>query len=200
MKNTLQTSHKAYPGTKHLAIARGLGSQGIVGSICPAQLMDASALDYGYRPAMRSILEAVRPALHDKCLGHALAPDAQGNVQCILLEGRATSGACSCDPALARSPVAPAHQAALQAFKQEPSSTTLDCFCEIDQVQGAALQDCQTNAVTQSNGWCYVDAAMGAAEAAVVANCRPGDKHEIRFTGNAAPLPGATVFIDCAAP
>ena len=66
MKNTLQTSAKAYPGIKHLAIARGMGSRGIVGSVCPAQLTDPTAPDYGYRPAVKAIVDALKPALGAK--------------------------------------------------------------------------------------------------------------------------------------
>jgi hypothetical protein len=57
MKPTLQTSAKAYPGVKNLAIARGLGAQGIVASICAAQVDDPTRADYGYRPAVASIVE-----------------------------------------------------------------------------------------------------------------------------------------------
>jgi hypothetical protein len=60
---TLQTHAKAYPGLKHLAIAKGLGAQGIVTSICPKQLGDATQPDYGFRPAIQSILETVEAPL-----------------------------------------------------------------------------------------------------------------------------------------
>jgi hypothetical protein len=68
-KLTLQTSAKAYPGVKNLAIARGLASQGIVGSICAAQLTtpnnpDGSpAVNYGYRPAVGALVERLQNRL-----------------------------------------------------------------------------------------------------------------------------------------
>jgi hypothetical protein len=69
MKPSLQTSAKAYPGVKNLAIAKGLGVQGIVASICPAQLTSPTnpdgtlAVDYGYRPAVGALIERLRTQL-----------------------------------------------------------------------------------------------------------------------------------------
>jgi hypothetical protein len=61
--NTLQTRAKAYPGLRELAVLKGLGAQGVVGSVCPAQLADAAKGDYGYRPAMVSISAAIQAQL-----------------------------------------------------------------------------------------------------------------------------------------
>ena len=60
MKPSLQTSAKAYPGVKNLAIAKGMGSQGIVASICAAQLTDNTQPDYGYRPAVAAIAQRLQ--------------------------------------------------------------------------------------------------------------------------------------------
>jgi hypothetical protein len=57
---TLQVAAKAYPGTKHLAIAKGLADQGVVASICPKQLTDATQLDFGYRPAAKTIIDRLK--------------------------------------------------------------------------------------------------------------------------------------------
>ncbi len=58
---TLQTRAKAYPGLRELAVLEG--TCGVVTSICPAQLADAAADDYGYRPVVRNIVERIRPHL-----------------------------------------------------------------------------------------------------------------------------------------
>jgi hypothetical protein len=69
MQPTLQTSAKAYPGVKNLAIAKGMASQGIVGSICAAQLTSPTnpdgspAVDYGYRPAVGALIERLENRL-----------------------------------------------------------------------------------------------------------------------------------------
>jgi hypothetical protein len=61
--NTKQTHAKAYPGLRQLNVLKGLGDQGIVGSICPSQITDATAPDYAYRPVISSVLERVKPLL-----------------------------------------------------------------------------------------------------------------------------------------
>ena len=57
--STQQTRAKAYPGTRELQVLRGLGGQGIVASICPANMSDATRSDYGFRPAITALLNGV---------------------------------------------------------------------------------------------------------------------------------------------
>jgi hypothetical protein len=192
-KNTLQTKAKAYPGLKHLSIARGMGSQGIVGSICPSQLNDASKPDFGYRPSIRALVDRVSQALHGECLPKQLTPDAQGQVACVLLEGT-VSPSCVCDPTRARSVVSAAHQPLVQAAKQDPVGMNLSCFCEIDQ---DATPDCETSTAPTSNGWCYVSASEGPGQAQIVANCPAGVQQTIRFVGTGQPQAGGTLFLAC---
>jgi hypothetical protein len=59
----LQVRAKAYPGTRQLGVLKGLGDQGVVASICPSQQDDPQKLDYAYRPAIRALLERVKPRL-----------------------------------------------------------------------------------------------------------------------------------------
>jgi len=54
---TRQTRAKAYPGLRQLAFLKSLGDQALVGSVCPAEVADTAAADFGYRPALRSIIE-----------------------------------------------------------------------------------------------------------------------------------------------
>jgi hypothetical protein len=60
---TLQTKAKAYPGIRHLSLLKGLGNQGIVASICPAQTNDPSTSTFAYRPAVNAFIERVKPAI-----------------------------------------------------------------------------------------------------------------------------------------
>jgi hypothetical protein len=196
-KNTLQTKAKAYPGVKHLAIARGMGSQGIAASVCPEQVTDPTRPDYGYRPAMGAIVDRLKQALDGECLPRALTTDAEGQVACIVLEGRHAES-CTCDASTGRSPVTPAGEAVVQAAMADPASKNLDCFCEIDQTSGAALNDCRTSPHPSASGWCYVDAAEGPEEAAIVRSCPATEQREIRFVGGGMPAPGAVIFIACA--
>jgi hypothetical protein len=62
---TLQVAAKAYPALRLLSVVEGLGDQGMLASICPAQVIDPAppALDYGYRPALRSLHARMAPRL-----------------------------------------------------------------------------------------------------------------------------------------
>jgi hypothetical protein len=62
---TTQYRAKAYPGIRHLELAREIGSQAVVGSICPAQLNNANAADFGYIPTVRTLLNAAAPVLQN---------------------------------------------------------------------------------------------------------------------------------------
>jgi hypothetical protein len=196
-QNTLQTKAKAYPGVKHLAIARGMGAQGIAASICPKQLTDENVPDFGYRPAMNAVTDRLRQQINGTCLTRPLTPDATGQVACVVLEGLKVGAgqACSCDTSKGRWPVSVDHQPAVLAA--QAASKGLDCFCELAQTSGAALKDCQTSLRSSANGWCYVDAADGPAQAALTERCPSTEPREIRFVGSAEPQSGATVFIAC---
>jgi hypothetical protein len=197
-KNTLQTMAAAYPGIKHLAIARGMVSQGIVGSICPKQVTDPLAPDFGYRPAMRAIVDAVKQPLRGQCFPRALTPNAQGQVACMIIEGTKITSACTCDNASSRSPLTPSDAPAVHAIQADPAGANLNCFCEIDQAPGFNQGgDCQIAQNSTANGWCYVDAALNPAEAPLVLECPTNDKRQIRFVGTGAPQPGASIFIVC---
>jgi hypothetical protein len=58
-----QTGAKAYPGVRQLEVLKGLGQQGIVGSICPANTRDKTRSDYGYRPVIAAIVNRLRNPL-----------------------------------------------------------------------------------------------------------------------------------------
>jgi len=52
---TTQYFGKAYPGVRHLEVARRLGDMAQVASICPRNTTSSAADDYGYLPAMRAL-------------------------------------------------------------------------------------------------------------------------------------------------
>ncbi len=193
---SLQIAAKAYPGIKHLAIVKGMGDQGIAASICAKQLTDSTALDYGYRPAARAIVDRLKGALGGQCLPKQLTPNASGQVACSIIEARTTSGACTCDAASGRIPVPAADACYQQAAQQDPAIAGANCFCEIPQTSGAAATDCETDVTSTSNGWCYVDASAGG-NPALVKGCPASDQRTLRFVGDGAPVAGATVFLAC---
>ncbi|APR83807.1 Hypothetical protein A7982_09156 [Minicystis rosea] len=160
---TQQVRAKAYPGIRELQLVKKLGAQGIVGSICPAQLDNQDAADFGYRPAIGSIIDRLKVALGGQCLPRKLNPNADGQVQCLILEGRNTQGAhkadCDafCDGKLADSPaarqhVSEDHKPAVIAAQEDPIAATAgwDCFCEIKQLGGKTTPACKSGSTAQS--------------------------------------------------
>ncbi|WP_437752022.1 hypothetical protein [Sorangium sp. So ce1389] len=62
-RTSTQVKAKAYPGIRELQLIKSLGDRGVAGSICPAQIEDASSPDYGYRPIMNAVLARLSTAL-----------------------------------------------------------------------------------------------------------------------------------------
>jgi hypothetical protein len=201
---TLQVKAKAYPGLKELAIAEGMGDQGIAASICAKQLDDPTKSDYGYRPSVNALLDRLSQTLGEQCLTKQLTPNIQGQVSCAVIEARNTAGeACTCDPAASRIPIPEDDQCYQVVAEQDPRNATAkwNCFCEITQTSGDALHACQTDVgPTPGDGFCYVDPTIPApftGNPALVKGCPEEDRRVVRFVGNGAPTPGATIFIGC---
>jgi hypothetical protein len=60
---TIQYWAKAYPGSRHLEVLKGVGESAVVASICARNVADPEASDFGYRPAMAAIIERMRAEL-----------------------------------------------------------------------------------------------------------------------------------------
>lgn len=212
---TLQVRAKAYPGLRPLAVIRDLGSQGIVGSVCAAQLTDDSegASDYGYRAAVNAVTDRLRSALGGQCMQEQLFPNSEGRVSCHIIEARNTHGACSCDAAKARLPIPADSDAAnaVEAAKQDPLAAheKWDCFCELQQLEGEQLVACQDDVNDPPNvngqdvaGWCYVDADQSppVGNPDILVKCPTNERRLVRFVGQGNPAPGSTVFVSCQTP
>ncbi len=74
-----QPFFKAYPGLRHLRIARDLGISGYVASICGGS----------YRPAIRGLTEKLNAVVSAQCLRTSLSVDSEGRVDCLLVESLA---------------------------------------------------------------------------------------------------------------
>jgi hypothetical protein len=199
---TLQVRAKAYPGLRHLAVLKGLGPQGVVASVCAKQVTDASAADYGYRPAVASLIEKVAHRIAAQCLPRTLAPGEDGRVSCTVLEASADP-ACACDASQGRAPVDPALEGELEQVKLDPAVQAggLGCVCQIQQLSGDALAACQSLPAAPASpaGWCYVDATSTppTGNPDLVKACPANEKREIRFLGAAHPQSGAVTFLTC---
>ena len=209
-KPTLQVRAKGYPGLRELSVLRDLGSQGIVASVCPAQLSDQgeTATDFGYRPAIGAIIERLKTVLGGQCLPRTLVPDEQKNVPCLIIEARNSQHQCSCN-GVARSEIKKENEEAKKVAENDPAADKAgwDCYCEITQATGAQRDACQninTNPLTDADGksvdgWCYVDATTTppTGNVDIVAKCPDNEQRIIRFVGAGEAQPGATLFITC---
>ncbi len=188
---------------KELAIAKGMGDQGIAASICAKQLDDSAASDYGYRPAVNALLDRLSSTLGEQCLAKQLHRDAEGRVTCSVIEARNTgSSGCTCDGAALRFDVPAKDACYVDVARADPRDQTArwNCFCEIAQATTTDLPACQSEVgLTGANGWCYVDpgATPPVGNPALVKGCPDGDKRVLRFVGVGAPAPGSTIFIGC---
>ncbi len=82
---TSQIKGKAYPTIRELRVAKALGAQSVVASLC-AQNVTGNTSDptYGYNPAMQAIVNRLKNALSGQCLPEKLTATA-GDVPCLIL-------------------------------------------------------------------------------------------------------------------
>jgi hypothetical protein len=209
--STQQVAGKAFPGLRELEVLRGVKKQAIVGSVCPANMDEATeksgAADFGYRPAIGALIDKLKGKLGHQCLPRQLTPNSEGQVGCLVIEAR-KSASCSCKAEDARAPIASEHATAIQgALDTGIIADDNSCFCEIPQLGGQDLSACQNEKADpivvdgdQVNGWCYIDAnavpAIGSKEL-VPETCSSEEKRLIRFVGTAKARPGSELFIMC---
>ncbi|HTN82687.1 MAG TPA: hypothetical protein VL242_03355 [Sorangium sp.] len=205
-RTNVQIKAKAYPGLRELQLIRELGPQGIVGSVCPRQLDDDGAADYGYRPAIGAIIDRLKTVLGGQCLPRTLTPDPKGQVSCLILEARNTQGACNCGDTPARTDVTEEHKAARDKVLEDPIAQAAgwDCVCEIQQLVGTEADACRNDPSDNVrvdgnpvNGWCYIDPSIRIGNEDIVASCPPTERRIIRFTNEGEAQQGATLFITC---
>lgn len=213
-RTSTQIKAKAYPGLRELQLIRELGPQGIVGSVCPAQLDNTNGADYGYRPAIGAIIDRLKTVLGGQCLPRTLTPDDEKQVSCLILEARNSQGQCNCEdpktPGRAAVPPEDARFAAVEEVLALDVATVSgwDCVCEIQQLQGteegSPADACRTNVNDNVesggepvHGWCYVDPSIRLGDPAIVADCPSTERRKIRFTNKGEAQQGATLFITC---
>jgi hypothetical protein len=227
MKPTDQVKAKAYPGLRELRVLKDIGSQGIVGSVCPAQLTKPGDTDFGYRPAIGAIIDRLKLALGGQCLSRTLTANDKGQVPCLIIEASKVddSKASSCNACgdTGRDPVTDEHQAAVDAIQTNNPTSKFNCFCEITQLTNTKTVsnqgDCEKNfdqsgfdlcacqytdpklAVSaggkEVDGWCYIDETSGIGNELIVDKCPDTEKRLIRFVGKGEAKAGATLFITC---
>ncbi len=176
---------KAYPGTRFLQVAKSFGTlqkgNAIVGSICASNLSNKEASDFGYRPAVTSIIESLKAQLSGQCLPRTLATT-KGAAPCLIIDAQyprlkdASGATIKNDPALVNACKdcnKHGHRPldAVTASLLTGEVRDYECLCEVEQFRDADLTECQTNEKkqlpylysgtdkqdTDKGGWCYVD-------------------------------------------
>jgi hypothetical protein len=196
---TIQVRGKAYPTVRQLMVVRQLGDQGIVSSLCPINPKkpadDATNPDplYGYRPAVKAIVDRLRNALTTQCLPQQLNSDpATGKVPCLILETAPVPSTSACDASKGRKEPDPQIlQKFLDGLEAEAKrggdrfDRTAVKVCEIEQLTTAQLQN-GSCAEVEASGWCYV---RGGANS----NCA----QSIEFSKTGSPAQGAFASLQC---
>ena len=202
----VQYRAKAYPGRRQLAVLKGMQSQAIVASVCPANMSDPSAADFGYRQAIGAIVDRFTAVLQGTCWSLELRIAADGTVPCVVLEATkkdvGADGEVLCPPCTgSRSEADPSQRKALE---REPifKENGLACVCRINQTApGPALDACVSQLVVRDvEGWCYVDPVQEPSHNLdIVASCPPPNKRLVRFVGENVPRPDAITVVLCPA-
>jgi hypothetical protein len=199
---------KAYPGSRHLEVLRGIGDQAIVASICPKVTRSNNPdgdVNFGYNPAMDALVGRFIPLLANQCLGRAPEVSASGKTQCVVLEAQ-LSGTCDCSKPGRSVPEADSLTSVRDDLEQSklcnqsnnaPCSQV--CACQLTEAQGDALSVCRTptDPGIQPPAYCYVEPDKGLGDPALVSGCPDSKRRLLRFVGADTPKAGSMAYMAC---
>ncbi|HEY1958549.1 MAG TPA: hypothetical protein VGH28_23185 [Polyangiaceae bacterium] len=208
---TTQIKGKAYPTIRELRVAKGLGVQAVVGSLCASVVTgDTSDPSYGYNPAMRAIVARLSTQLHADCLPQALAVASDGSVPCSVLalyQSQTDQSAGCTDPGMCNPAVpsscgcapgddicAAGYEGILSRFTQQyrqelgdaGASAPVPVVCVYKQLLPQVDYSSASCADSQQSGWCYVQGSANTG----------GCTQAIQF-GNGGPPSGTTIDLEC---
>ncbi len=166
----MQTRAKAYPTIRQLRVARALGKQGVIASLCPRTVGDLGVtLEpdssngvpnplYGYRPAVSAIIDRLKGSLTRQCLPSPLTRDDQNQVACTVFatlaqpvaDGAASNQEIEC----ARLGLAAPQDSLLGAFVRDNPSAAGKPVCVVPQIGEPPGQTCKS---AKQSGFCYVE-------------------------------------------
>ena len=210
---------KAYPSVRPLQALEMFArkhpqSNAIVASICPKEVSDNTLPDYGYNPAVATIVDRLKEQLQEPCLPRPLGTKDDGSAACIIMEAVADPNGCDTsrgyrlavdDPGMV--------EKVNERLKEDDICGTAGgrpCgdykVCEIPQVEPDQNEyaACITGGGGAGNGWCYVDAdkipdtVSRESVEAVLEKCPDTQKRKIRFVGEGQAGSNAYTFYACA--
>ncbi len=178
---TTQLLGKAYPTIQELQIAKAVGAQAIVTSLCPRETADPTSIDYGYRPAMRALVDRMKDALSNRCLPEALSTDATGQVPCVILETLAPSAGVTqvnaCDALKGLTQPDPARLTKFlegqEALNGDAGAAERGPVCELTQLATSDLVNGSCEG-SSNPGWCYVTGAAAGTCAHLITYSKSG--------------------------
>lgn len=216
-----QSFGKAYPGVRELQALEKFAlknptKNAIVASICPKEADPAdkqTKKDWGYRPAVATIVDRLKEQLQEPCLPRPLATKADGGAACIIVEATTDAEGCMLGDANARSALDPAIEPLVyQALQSKELCTGDQCnaykLCEVPQIRPTdnGYQSCIAGG-QDVNGWCYLDqdkipdgtsAEQQAQIEAALAKCDASAKRKLRFAGKGrAQTASSLTFFAC---
>ena len=158
-----QIRAKAYPGVRHLEVAKALGGTGIVSSICPMDTGNPARdnLRYGYRPAAKTIVDTLGARLRSACFPRKLKAEEGKTPPCVVLFEHDTPGDESvCDHpdqgfSRVKDPevLEPFYRRQIAEGKANARSFPV---CRVQALVPAQGASCET---AEEAGWCYVSGA-----------------------------------------
>jgi hypothetical protein len=170
-KPTQQDSAKAYPTIRELLLAKLMGQQGVISSLCPIHtydMMGGSDPLYGYRPAMDAIVNALKSQLGVTCLPQRLTIDqTTQQVPCLVLgtfPNSSASDSCAAIPGGGWSAPDPdvlshfhsdQHAAWLASNNTAFTDPSTQLTCQLHQDPPNVDCSVKTAAGAASNAWCY---------------------------------------------
>ncbi len=193
---------KAYPGLRHLEVAKQLGDAASIASVCPKTTTPPTAApSFGYNPAAQHMYQRLAGGLGERCLATPLPHTSDGRAECVLWQLR--DGDCDCAAAGLQEVDAQALESVQRMLEFECSfqrrfDCERACACQLPQLRGSELAACQESALASGiDGWCSIDPSQGIGDPQFVTDCRVGHPRTLRLLGNLERLKDEALFLTC---
>jgi hypothetical protein len=165
---------KGYPGRRYVEVAKGMGENATIYSICESD----------YTPAMNNIIDIIAKQLRDVCLPRPLVRTATGTVSCNVVWELPTAAMRSSN----ETPIQCSERAFLAAPGADHAQTSSagGAICTVNQLPVT------NNKPASGDGWYYDNFSDD-----IKRSCDPKTPQRVSFTVAARPPTGVTVKLEC---